>query len=132
MKNKDENSESSNENFFTEDEIIDIYSSRQAEEDGIIVNIKDINTKFDKSMFNYVTTNLLIKCGYIKYEEYKIYNIIDLFNQATHIMRLEYDKSKVLDDFYCGKIELPNGTKQEIFIQRNETGKYTIMLPEDY
>ncbi|WP_269078523.1 hypothetical protein [Methanococcoides methylutens] len=36
------------------------------------------------------------------------------------------------ESFYSGKIELPNGEKQQTFISLNELGKYRIMLPEDY
>jgi hypothetical protein len=36
------------------------------------------------------------------------------------------------DTFYDGEIELPFGNKQKIFIALNETGRYTIMKPEDY
>jgi hypothetical protein len=36
------------------------------------------------------------------------------------------------DSFASGKIELPSGAKQEIYIAQNETGRFTIMLPQDY
>ena len=55
-------------------------------------------------------------------------NILDLLNQALQILK----RNPRGDWFYSGKIELPSGSKQQIFIAQNETGKFTIMLPEDY
>jgi hypothetical protein len=43
-----------------------------------------------------------------------------------------FNKMPKGDSFASGKIELPNGAKQEIYIAQNETGRYTIMLPQDY
>jgi hypothetical protein len=55
-------------------------------------------------------------------------NLKDLFNQAAGIFR-----KKPTDDYFAsGRLELPNGQKQRIFIAQNETGRYTAMLPEDY
>ena len=39
---------------------------------------------------------------------------------------------KDFDHFFKGRIELPSGDKQDIFIVQDETGKFTIMLLEDY
>jgi hypothetical protein len=52
-------------------------------------------------------------------------------NQAVLIVRNKSKNYTELDYFYDGKIELPNGEKTVIYIEQNETGKYTIMLPED-
>ena len=55
-------------------------------------------------------------------------NILDLLSQAARIFR-----KKPADDYFAsGRIELPSGDKQKIFIAQNETGRYTAMLPEDY
>lgn len=56
----------------------------------------------------------------------------DLLFQAFQIAKAESGCYTEPDWFYSGEIELPNGTKQKIFIQQNETGRYTVMLPEDY
>jgi len=58
--------------------------------------------------------------------------LIDLLNQANNIIRTKSNNFKDFDSFFSGKVELPNGQKQEIFISQNETGKFTLMLPEDY
>ena len=55
-------------------------------------------------------------------------NIQDLIMQATRI----FQKKPADDYFVSGRIELPSGSKQIIFIAQNETGRYTAMLPEDY
>ena len=55
-------------------------------------------------------------------------NMIDLISQSLRIF-----SKKIKDDwFVSGMIELPSGSKQQIFIAQNETGRYTVMLPEDY
>lgn len=61
-------------------------------------------------------------------EPLNIPNILDLIVSALKI----YAKKPKDDYFVSGRIELPNGSKQEIFIAQNETGRYTAMLPEDY
>jgi len=109
-------------------EPISIYTSEQATEDGFLFQL---NLKANIP-FSHVTTNLMYQCGYMEKDtqgedHINMTNMTDLLNQALEIMR----KSKP-DWFYSGKIELPSGTTQKIFIVQNETGKYTIMLPEDY
>jgi hypothetical protein len=57
-----------------------------------------------------------------------IANIFDLLMQAQRIFA-----KKASDDYFAsGIIELPSGKKQQVFLAKNETGRYTIMLPEDY
>jgi hypothetical protein len=116
--------------MFDENDIIYSYSSKQAEEDGILFDITHINRTWKKGLFNYITMNLLNK-GYIKEETINVANLIDLLNQAVLIVRNKSKNYTELDYFYDGKIELPNGEKTVIYIEQNETGKYTIMLPED-
>jgi hypothetical protein len=111
--------------LFSEKDLIYKYTSDQAEEDGILFNVTQIKL-FEKSPFNYITTNLLNE-GYIQKDEIEIANLLDLLNQAINIVR----RSKP-DYFYSGLIELPSGKKTKIFIVQNETGKFTIMKPEDY
>ena len=55
-------------------------------------------------------------------------NITDLIVQAAQIFKRKPDD----DYFISGTIELPSGQKQRIFIAQNETGRFTVMLPEDY
>ena len=116
------------------------YTSEQAEADGILINITKLNLRWDHCPFNYATTNLMNK-GYL-YKEKKddqdeqiklnIPNIIDLINQAIGIVQSESKNFTRPDTFFSGKIEFPDGSKQEIYMALNETGKFTLMLPEDY
>lgn len=110
--------------------VIDVYTSEQAEEDGLLVDLTKINPKWGKGLFNYVTSNLLSK-GYMQDDKINVACVLDLLNQAINIVRTRSKNFKEYDTFFSGTIELPTGTKQQIFIEQNETGKFTIMLPED-
>jgi len=111
-------------------EPISVYTSGQAEEDGLLFPVKD------HQLFNYITTNLMYGRGYMVRdgceEHVNIPNLIDLLNQARLIMVRNYQETKEQDHFYSGLIEFPSGVKGKIFMAQNESGKYTIMLPEDY
>lgn len=115
------------------------YTSEEAEIDGILFDITRLNSEWKKGLFNYVTTNLLGK-GYLETGktdkdfdyEIRISNILDLLNQSLQIVKKESKNFKEFDTFFSGEIELPNGESQKVFIQQNETGKFTIMLPQDY
>jgi hypothetical protein len=122
--------------LFKQDDIVSIYTSQEAVEDGILFDIDRILTQNPAKPFflKYVTTNLLEK-GYLNpprepdvESTLNIPNLKDLLNQATQIFL-----KKPADDYFAsGKIELPDGQKQEIYIAQNETGRYTAMLSEDY
>jgi hypothetical protein len=114
--------------IFSAKNIVYTYTSSQAVEDGILFDLYQVQKRyFRNSPFRYATTNLMSK-GYMTEEKVNIPNIIDLINAAVKI----FVKMPRGDSFACGKIELPSGAKQEIYIDQNETGRYTIMLPEDY
>lgn len=130
MKKKSKSSESYKENLFDKEDVIYEYTSKQAEEDGILFDLTKVSPSINKSPFNYVTANLINK-GYLKEEKYAVANILDLIHQAFLIMEKGTKNFTQPDYFFSGKIELPNGEMQEIFIEQNETGKFTIMLPED-
>lgn len=113
-------------------EIISTYTSNQAEDDGILFDITKLNPDWKKGIFNYVTTNLMSQ-GYMENDgNVRIVNLLDLLNQANQIVRKASDNFKTFDSFFSGSIELPSGKQHKIFIGQNETGKFTIMLPEDY
>ena len=113
-------------------DVIYSYTMEQAEEDGILVNISQVRPEWMKGPFSHVTRNLLNQ-GYLNDEDgVNLPNVLDLMNQSLEIMKRETKNYKEMDSFLSGEIELPSGEKQKIFIQLNEKGKYTIMLPEDY
>lgn len=127
-----------NESFFNDMDAIIKYTCQQAEADGVLFDVTKVNPDWKKGIFNYVTGNLL-KEGYFNKEydgetkeSINIPNLLDLLNQSLQIVRKKTENFTKPDSFFDGFIELPNGDKQMIFIQANETGKFTIMLPEDY
>ena len=56
----------------------------------------------------------------------------DGMNQSLAIVRKKSNNFKDHDWFFEGEIELPSGNRQQVFIEQNETGKYTILLPSDH
>lgn len=132
--------------LFDDVEVISVYTSAQAVEDGILFDILEINKDWERGIFRYITTNLMSQ-GYMTETQPKldeegnrightdpqvnIPNVLDLLNQANEIVRKASKGFTVPDTFYSGKIELPSGDQQEIFIELNELNKFTIMLPED-
>ena len=59
-------------------------------------------------------------------------NLLDLLNQSLNIVRKKSKDFTEHDWFFEGEIELPSGNRQQVFIEQNETGKYTILLPSDH
>lgn len=123
--------------------IIDSYSTQDAINDKILINISDIFPVYNIKLLGYVTTNLLIECGYIdktrsdsNNDGIILPNAMDLIIQALEIIKEQcgfYSKKKTkFDTFYSGDIETPSGSTQQVFIVQNEENSYTIMLPEDY
>ena len=116
---------------FKPENLVSTYTSKQAVADGVLFDLDQVKRYFQNSPFSYVTTNLMEK-GYWGNEgtitKLNIPNIIDLITAASKI----FSKMPQGDRFASGRIELPNGGKQNIFIAQNETGRFTIMLPEDY
>lgn len=118
--------------MFTQEDLISTYTSDQATEDGLLLEIKIINPKWEKGIFSHITTSLLSK-GYFKDDQsINVPNLLDLLNQANHIVRRRSNNFTKFDHFFSGRIELPSGDWQKVFISQNETSKFTIMLPEDY
>jgi hypothetical protein len=91
--------------------------------------IKFQNEKCAKEApLQYVTVSLLSK-GYFEQDgSLRLPNVIDLRRMSCARI---FHKKPVYDYFVSGKIELPNGQKQTVFIEQNDTGRYTIMIPED-
>jgi hypothetical protein len=129
----------SSELFFAE-EIISQYTSEEAVEDGILVRTSDIEPGASRSFFSHITTNLLNQ-GYIapgdsESNDLGPMRIImphfkDLIIQANAIVTVNKTSTVPVDTFFSKEIKFPDGTFQRILIAQNETGKFTIMLPED-
>jgi len=121
---------------FKPQDLVYCYTSKEAVEDGLLFDLDQILTKNPAKPFflKYLTTGLLSKGYWNPPQEpdventLNIPNLRDLLNQAARIFR----KKPADDWFVSGRIELPDGKKQQIFIAQNETGRYTVMLPEEY
>jgi hypothetical protein len=110
--------------------IISSYSCNQAAEDGFLISVDDILKQ--KGLFNFITIGFWDRYGLDKAAENLKANLIDLLNQAREIIRKRSKDFKVPDWFYCGYVENMTGKKIKIFIEQNETGRYTILLPEEH
>jgi hypothetical protein len=129
--NQNTNSNQPNNQEILYGEPVFVYTSDQAVEDGILFDVTALNPAWKKGLFNYVTVNLL-NSGYLKDDKINIPNLLDLLNQSQQIVKKATNNFTAVDTFFSGSIELPSGDQQKIFIGQNETGKLTIMLPEDY
>jgi hypothetical protein len=117
-----------NDKLFEESDVISKYNSEQATKDGFLLDLSVLPLKPKNGIFSHITTTLLSKGYFEENSSIRTINLIDLLNQAVQIIR----RAGKQDWFYSGIIELPSGAQQKIFIAQNETGKFTIMLPEDY
>ena len=118
-------------------ESISTYTSNEACEDGMLFDIRELDSSWKAGIFTYVTTNLMQEHDYIQRiedcEKVNISNMLDLLNQANEIVRKSSNNFKdTKEPFYSGNIELPSGDQQKIYIEMNETGNFTILLPEDH
>ena len=119
-----------NKEIFSKEDIVSTYLSSEAANDGLLFDLDLVvkQSPLGKFVLQYITTNLLGKGYWNKDQTINIANLRDLIEQSLRVFR-----KKPLDDYFvCGVIELPSGSKQKIFIAQNESGRYTVMLPEDY
>ena len=121
-----------NDQFFSDTDVVSIHTSDEATEDGVLFDIRKVNPEWEKGIFSHITINLLTTGGYLVDGEINLPNLLDLLNQSLEIVRKKSDNFQKHDWHFDGEIELPSGNRQEVFIQQNETGKFTILLPEDY
>lgn len=115
--------------YITTDLLGQGYWKEQCEHHIARENIGLTQTCRDCKVFKdyYSTPQAVIPCA--KHEQQlNIPNVLDLLTAALRIF-----KKKIKDDwFVSGQVELPSGKKQKVYIAQNETGRYTLMLPEDY
>ena len=119
-----------NKEIFSKEDLVSTYLSSEAVEDGFLFDLDLVvkQSPLGKFVLQYVTTNLLAEGYWNKDQTINIPNLRDLIEQSLRVFR-----KKPSDDYFVsGVIELPSGSKQKIFITQNESGRYTVMLPEDY
>ena len=119
-----------NREIFSKEDLVSTYLSSEAVEDGFLFDLDLVvkQSPLGKFVLQYITTNLLAKGYWNQDQTINIPNLRDLIEQSLRVFR-----KKPSDDYFVsGVIELPSGSKQKIFIAQNESGRYTVMLPEDY
>ena len=119
-----------NREIFSKEDLVSTYLSSEAVEDGFLFDLDLVvkQSPLGKFVLQYITTNLLAKGYWNEDQTINIPNLRDLIEQSLRVFR----KKPADDYFVSGIIELPSGSKQKIFIAQNESGRYTVMLPEDY
>ena len=122
--------ETQNKDIFSKEDLVSTYLSSEAVEDGFLFDLDLVvkQSPLGKFVLQYITTNLLAKGYWNEDQTINIPNLRDLIEQSLRVFR----KKPADDYFVSGIIELPSGSKQKIFIAQNESGRYTVMLPEDY
>lgn len=113
------------------EEVIFKYTQEEAINDGVLFSLETV-INCDRLPFNVVTNSLMQKGYFSDSEGLNAPALTDLLKQAFQIMKKKSKDFTEEDYFFEGIVELPNGLKQKIFICLNETGKFTLMLPEDY
>ena len=109
---------------------ISVYTSDQAEDDGWLVKVKDNDINYmTRSVFDECIDKFLIKDDDGNVLDYspKLSNLMYKLISSVKAEVVKIQNEKGLDWFYS--IEA-RGWK--FFVCQNETGKYTLMFPEDY
>ena len=119
-----------------------IFGMRLASLNFDIRNIGETLPKWQPSIFNYVSNNLLREKGYIDTmdEGLNVPHLVELLNQALEIFKAgltEYDCSYAenlpyMHDYFEGFVNHPDGSKSTIYIVKHDDNGYIIMLPGDY
>ena len=123
--------------LFNDDDVISVYSSEQAADDDILFSLNK-SVFFKNKYFNYATTNLLLELEIMKYDVKRrqdvinVSSMVDLLEQAKKIVLKGIYNNLQEESFYCGDIRKHNGDMVKIFIEMNETGKLTLLLPSDH
>jgi len=104
-------------------EPISVYTSVQAEADGILV-------KIDHQLINYITASVFEKCirPFVKEdgdEKILVKKLIDI--AIVEMKKIYIKRGKKEEWFYSFQIK-----DVKFFCAQNETGKFTLMLPSDY
>ena len=138
MTKEDRKKDEGIESLFDEADLISMYTDRQAVEDGILFDVTELS-KVSPSInwrgygFQYVTENLCFSKGYLKDGEApNIPNFLDLFNNMREHMRKSDLGRTEPDDFYAMQTEFPDGSRGQVWAERNMSGGYTLLLPEDH
>ena len=110
--------------------VIFSYSIQDAVRDGVLVRVEDLFNGSGYSLLSHLTNNLLRKHYWLDGAPNKA-GLLDLLQEATRKVHLALarDPEEWLVAF---KIETPNCTKIKVWAERNEIGKFTLLLPEEH
>ena len=98
-------------------EVVSVYTSDQATQDGILFDIRKLNPAWEKGIFSHITVNLMSRCGYFNEDStLNIPNLLDLLNPSLSIVRKKSGNFTEHDWFLEGVIDLPSGSRQQVFI----------------
>lgn len=114
-------------------EVVDSYTTKDALEDGILVDLHSVG-KIPVyapvyQYIRYVTRSLLSK-GYEKKDGLSLPNLADLLVQASKGIRKGLMKGE--EHLFECRVEFPNSERGKVWAVSNEEGTLTLMLPEDY
>lgn len=123
-------------NFFDNTKIIEIYTTKDALKDRVILDLRPILNNCQRLQYqylNFITANLA-KEGYYNFnkKKFNIPSLIDLFIQINNHIRECFKSKREYEEFYSLYIETPKGKKENIFVVLNELESFTIMKAEDY
>jgi hypothetical protein len=117
-------------------ELTVIFSStdKQAVRDGILFPLTAVDSAYATSPISYVTTNLLVKLGYLGPNAFGGLiispQVNELFSAALEIFK-KCEQTEPGEYPYVGDVESSTGT-HTVWISPNSTsGKHTLYLPED-
>lgn len=119
--------------FFAEEDVISRYTSEDAVEDGILYDLDGLLPSWlTRGLIKYITIGVA-SLGYLEFDEQDDYttNIPNLMHLLMQVEQI-YQRGKRGDWHYSGKVETPDGERTEIYIERNETGRFTILLPSEH
>lgn len=106
-------------------EPISVYTSEQAEADGVLI-------KVEHPQINYITHSVMEECitPFIEddlADDEKVIRANELIATLLKSVVAEIIKINKLDWFYAVEVQ-----GRKFFVAQNETGKLTLMFPEDY
>lgn len=118
-------------------EVVDTYTTREALEDGVLVDLHAIGKiPVYAPVYSYIryATRSLLSRGYMDPDGggdvFNRPNLADLLVQASQGIKRGLAKGE--GRLFEFRVEFPDGTRGEVWAAPNEEGTLTLMLPEDY
>jgi len=116
-----------NDNVFGE--VISKYGIEEATNDGFLVEVKNIFSRWEQGSISHITNGLYAL--YSDDDKASIPSLNDLFSQSIRKVKKSVDKNGQ-DTLWAFSVKDRSGNNLKIFAAVNETNKLTLMLPEEY